>query len=112
MDKPIKFTFRFISEKGMPGFLSKRGRFDGDGLTLGKDYIAPHEIHGVALANGRLALHVFRDGGSEEQLVLANIPGRRAKQLRHELIVASSTHRAAMHQDEQCSISSGWARDG
>lgn len=78
MDAPIRFKFKFIDDAGNEaGFLAKKGSFDGETLTLGKDELPVAVVLRAQRRFNRLVLEILQgEGGETGALAFAITKGR------------------------------------
>ena len=114
--QPLAFKFKYVDEQGNEqGFLSKKGRFDGQTLSLGKDSIPVLAIRHTLRRFDRLILTVVTSDGASGRVALAITGGSSRKLLASLNVVCSrawaeargkrleAEGRGAEHRTELCS---------
>lgn len=98
---PLEFKFQWLNEEGRPtGWLRKKGRFDGETLTLDDAQIPSAVIVEVATRDACLAITALSGNGEPAALVLMASSEKVAEQLKMSLDVARSSVWADMHRKD------------
>ena len=97
--RPIDFKFKWINEQGQEtGFLSKKGHFDGETITLEKTEIPVVVIVRTETYDNRMVLQAI--AGNEPVVIAFTVSKPSARELKTAIDAARSVSWAKMHREK------------
>jgi hypothetical protein len=100
-ESPLEFKFHWLNDKGQPtGVFRKKGRFDGEVLTLDDVQVPAVVLLHVESRENRMAVSAMTPDGKAATMLLMPATNRVTQDLKSALDVARSRAWAQMHQAE------------